>query len=173
VILGLVGIADVTTPFLVSLFAFKAWANRSFYEALASQPLDENRREVILALFTLDHAMRVDRVFRARLEGTPLPFGTVIAETRPDLPTLAAQVAETDAWYVDYVKGLPDTALDEVITFDFVSDQDKGRMTRGDMLAHVLTHTHSHRASVATMLEPLKIKLPSDMFTSFVSSGRQ
>jgi uncharacterized damage-inducible protein DinB len=163
----------MATPFLVSLFEFKAWANRGFYRALASQPLDESRREVILALFTLDHASRVDRVFRARLEGMVLPIATVIAGERPNLQTLTAQVAETDAWYIDYVRGLSDADLDEIIAFDFVSDQDKGRMTRGEILAHVLTHTHSHRASVATMLEPLKIKLPSDMFTSFVSSGRQ
>ncbi len=163
----------MANPFLVSLFEFKAWANRGFYNALTSQPVDENRREVIVALFTLDHASRVDRVFRARLEGTALPIATVIAEQRPDLQTLSAQVAETDAWYIDYVRGLSDADLDEIITFDFVSDHDKGRMTRGDMLAHVLTHTHSHRASVATMLEPLKIKLPSDMFTSFVSSGQR
>jgi uncharacterized damage-inducible protein DinB len=45
-------------------------------------------------------------------------------------------------------------------------------MTRGQMLAHVLTHNQSHRGGVGKMLEPFGIQIPSDMFTSYVSAGR-
>ncbi|MGN6517788.1 MAG: DinB family protein [Rhizomicrobium sp.] len=132
----------------------------------------ERRRDMIVAIFTLDHAMRVDSVFRARLEGKPEPFDMIVSNSMPDLDALARSVADNDDWYVNYVRAVSDAELSEPIAFDFVSDNDKGRMTRGQMLAHVLTHNQSHRGGVGKMLEPLGIKTPSDMFTSYVSATR-
>jgi uncharacterized damage-inducible protein DinB len=46
-------------------------------------------------------------------------------------------------------------------------------MTRGEMLAHVLTHSASHRTQMARRLEAMSAAPPSDMFTSFEhSTGR-
>lgn len=156
--------------FLVSLFEFKRWIDAGLYKSLRALPV-ERRAEIIVPIFTLDHAMRVDSLFRARLEGKPEPFDRIVSNTMPDLDTLASAVAVNDEWYVNYAKSVSDDALDQPIAFDFVSDTDKGCMTRGHMLAHVLTHNQSHRGSVGKMLEPLGIKIPSDMFTSYVSAG--
>ncbi|HEY2033060.1 MAG TPA: DinB family protein [Rhizomicrobium sp.] len=160
----------MANAFLVSLFEFKRWLNAELYKSLCALPT-EKRAEIIVPIFTLDHAMRVDRLFRARLEGTPEPFDKIVSNTMPDLDALARDVSENDEWYVRYVRSVTDVELNERIEFDFVSDNDKGRMTRGQILAHVLTHNQSHRGAVGKMLEPLGIQIPSDMFTSYVSAG--
>jgi uncharacterized damage-inducible protein DinB len=156
--------------FLASLFEFKRWIDAELYKSLRALPV-ERRAEIVVPIFTLDHAMRVDSLFRARLEGKPEPFDGIVSNTMPDLDALAPAVADNDEWYVNYAKSVSDDALDQPIAFDFVSDTDKGCMTRSQMLAHVLTHNQSHRGSVGKMLEPLGIKIPSDMFTSYVSAG--
>jgi len=160
----------MANAFLVSLFEFKRWIDAELYKTLCALPA-EQRAQIIVPIFTLDHAMRVDSVFRARLEGKPEPFDLIVSNTMPDLDVLARTVADNDDWYVNYVHGVSDAELNEPISFDFVSDSDKGRMTRSQMLAHVLTHNQSHRGGVGKMLEPLGIALPSDMFTSYVSAG--
>ena len=40
-------------------------------------------------------------------------------------------------------------------------------MTRGDMLAHVITHGASHRGAIGKMLENLGIAGAPDMVTTF------
>lgn len=160
----------MANAFLLSLFEFKRWIDAELYRSLCALPV-ERRREIIIPIFTLDHAMRVDSVFRARLEGKPEPFDLIVSNTMPDLDALARSVADNDEWFVRYVRDVTEGELSESIAFDFVSDGDKGRMTRGEMLAHVLTHNQSHRGGVGKMLEPLGIEIPSDMFTSYVSAG--
>jgi uncharacterized damage-inducible protein DinB len=160
----------MANAFLISLFEFKRWIDTELYKSLCALPV-EQRAQIIVPIFTLDHAMRVDSVFRARLEGKPEPFDLIVSNTMPDLDALARAVAGNDKWYVSYVRGVSDAELNEPIAFDFVSDSDKGHMTRGEILAHVLTHNQSHRGGVGKMLEPLGIQIPSDMFTSYVSAG--
>jgi uncharacterized damage-inducible protein DinB len=160
----------MANAFLASLFEFKRWIDAELYKSLCALPV-ERRRDIIVPIFTLDHAMRVDSIFRARLEGKPEPFDLIVSNTMPDLDALARSVADNDDWYVNYVKAVSDNELNEPIAFDFISDSDKGHMTRGEILAHVLTHNQSHRGGVGKMLEPLGIQIPSDMFTSYVSAG--
>jgi uncharacterized damage-inducible protein DinB len=156
--------------FLISLFEFKRWIDAELYNALCALP-KEKRSEIIVPIFTLDHAMRIDSLFRARLDGKPEPYDSIVSRTMPDLDEMARTVADNDDWFVRYVGSVTEEELKEPIAFDFVSDSDKGRMTRAQILAHVLTHNQSHRGGVAKMLEPLGIRIPPDMFTSYVSAG--
>jgi uncharacterized damage-inducible protein DinB len=155
---------------LTQLFEHKAWANRAFYAALLELP-QERRKEIVVPIFTLDHASRVDTVFRARLEGNPEPLETVIAQKMPKLEELAQTVAGNDEWYVNYVKTTAEAELNEPVEFQFLSDEDKGHMTRAQILAHVLTHSHSHRTAMTQKMADLGIKFPGDMVTTWVSSG--
>jgi uncharacterized damage-inducible protein DinB len=113
----------------------------------------------------------VDRT-QARLLGEEPEFSSVIPSCMPDLNDLNETVCKTDAWYVDYVGAVTDAELARTVEFVFLSDGDKGRMTKEDMLVHVLTHAQSHRAQVAAMLDKASIRGRSDMFTTFLSEGR-
>jgi uncharacterized damage-inducible protein DinB len=80
-------------------------------------------------------------------------------------------MAETDAWYVGYVEAASPAELDQVVEFTFVADGEPGRMTKGEMLGHVLTHANSHRGAIGEMLGRLGAEGAPDMLTTFLHHG--
>jgi uncharacterized damage-inducible protein DinB len=158
-------------PFLLQLFQHKAWCNRALAEALRAAPADADRYQMAVILLTFEHTSIVDRIFKAHISGEAHSFAAVAGDRRPDLETLAGAMAETDAWYIDYVRRAPAAELDEVVAFTFV-DGDPGRMTKGEMLAHVITHGASHRGAIGKMLEGMNVPGAPDMVTTFVREGR-
>ncbi len=162
----------MSNQFLASLFEYKAWANRALYDALLAAPAGEHPLEMATITITLDHVSVVDQLFKARIAGAPEPFAGVISPQTPSLADLRETVAKTDAWYVDYVGAAPQAALDEVLDFTF-TDGDPGRMSRAEMLGHVLTHGNSHRGAIGSRLGAIGIKGVPDMLTSYLSSTRR
>ena len=157
--------------FLVSLFEHKAWCNRGLVEALRAAPEDVDRAQMAMVLFTLDHTSIVDQIFKAHLTGEAHGFGGVVANRFPELEGLAARLAEVDAWYVDYARRVTPDELETVVEFTFVGDGEPGRMTKAQMLAHVITHGASHRGAIGKMLEYAKVPGSSDMVTTFSRQG--
>ncbi|HEX4196797.1 MAG TPA: DinB family protein [Caulobacteraceae bacterium] len=158
----------MSTKLLASLFEHKAWANQEMFAALRKVPADANRRDMAVILFTLDHLSITDQIFKANISGQSHLFEAVVARAMPNLDELAETVRATDAWYVDYVKSASEAELGESVAFTFVADGMAGRMTREEMLGHVLTHGASHRGAVGKMLEIMQVQGPPDMFTTFV-----
>ena len=157
--------------FLSTLFQHKAWCNRGLVEALRAAPADVDRRQMAVILFTLDHTSIVDQIFKAHLSGGTPGFTGVVAGRMPDLDTLSRTLAETDAWYLDYVGRVSPAELESEVAFAFVDDGTPGRMTRGEMLAHVITHGASHRGAIGKMLEGLGVRGAPDMVTTFQRDG--
>jgi uncharacterized damage-inducible protein DinB len=162
----------VNNAFLRSLFEHKLWANRGALSALASVPEDRRDATWVVALFTFDHSLIVDSIFKARLIGDEPPFDDVVARRTPTLDEMAETIDAVGAWYIDYARGVSQAELDETLHFKFISDDDDGVMTRADMLAHVITHSASHRGAVGEMLAKLPVKGAPDMVTSFVREVR-
>jgi len=152
---------------LVSLFEHKAWCNQRLAEALRAAPKVEDRRAWAVVVLTFEHTSIVDRVFKARLEGAAPPFASTVGRAMPDLAALAQTMAATDGWYLDYARRATPAELETVVEFAFVDDGAPGRMTRADMLAHVITHGASHRGAIGKMLENLGIAGAPDMVTTF------
>jgi uncharacterized damage-inducible protein DinB len=161
----------MTDRLFVSLFRHKAWADKSMFDALEAVP-PEQRGGIAMPLLVLNHTVLVDQVFKARLLGEAPAFDSVIPKRMPDLNELSDSVRRTDAWYVDYVGTVTDAELAQIVEFDFISDDDKGRMTKQEMLVHVLTHGAAHRSRVGQMLDGVSIRGPADMFTTFLRQER-
>jgi uncharacterized damage-inducible protein DinB len=157
----------MAAAFLVSLFEHKAWCNQRLAEALRAAPEDMDQRARGMILFTLGHTAIVDQVFKARLEGVRPAFASTVPGSLPDLEALADSLAATDAWYLDYARRATPAELAQVVEFAFVDDGAPGRMSKGDMLAHVITHGASHRGAIGKMLETLQIPGAPDMVTTF------
>jgi uncharacterized damage-inducible protein DinB len=109
----------------------------------------------------------VDRLFRARLAGEPRPFDATNTQATPTLAQLQADVAATDAWYERHVGALGPSALAEEIDFQF-TDGDRGRMTREEILLHVVTHGGYHRGNVGQVLKSISVAPPRDLYTRFL-----
>lgn len=152
-----------------SLFAYKAWANAELFALLRTLPA-EQADALHLCLRTLNHIYVVDRIFRAHLGGEARPFDATNTKDTPSLAQLQADVAATDAWYVAYASGLSEAALSETLGFTF-TDGDAGRMSREEMLLHVITHGGYHRGNVGQVLKSISVAPPRDLYTKFLHTS--
>jgi uncharacterized damage-inducible protein DinB len=157
----------MSNDFLVTLFEHKAWSNRQLVETLRAAPADLDRRQMTVILGTFEHTSIVDRIFQARLSGGEHGFTTVIPERRPQIQELAEATSRIDAWYIDYARTVSAAELETVVEFTFVADGEAGRMTKGQMLAHIITHGASHRGAIDKMFEGLNAAGVGDMMTTF------
>lgn len=158
--------AALSTESLRSLFAYKAWANGELFTLLATLP-PEYAEQLHTCMRTLNHIYVVDRIFRAHLSGEPRPFDATNTRRTPALPQLRADVEATDTWYVDYVSALPPSAYSEILDFVF-TDGDRGRMSREEILLHVVTHGGYHRGNVGQVLKSISVAPPRDLYTKFL-----
>jgi uncharacterized damage-inducible protein DinB len=152
---------------LVSLFEYKAWANRELHAALERFDAKQHPELFQAMLRTLDHVSVVDQIFRDHLSGSTPSFATTQSDRVPSLPELRAVVADTDAWYVEFVSNIGADRLQQRIAFAF-TDGDRGAMSREEMLLHVITHGGYHRGSVGQMLEDTGVDSPPDSLTKFL-----
>jgi uncharacterized damage-inducible protein DinB len=152
---------------LASLFAQKSWANRELFDVVASVTSTEHAAALHTAMRTLNHIYVVDRIFRAHLLGEKHSYTATNTPETPELGELYFAVAETDLWFENYVSNIGAQALAESLAFQF-TDGDSGRMTREEMLFHVLTHGSYHRGNVGQILKGISVAPPRDLYTKFL-----
>lgn len=152
---------------LQSLFAQKTWANNELFGVLSGVDATAHADAVLTATRTLNHIYVVDRIFRAHLAGESHGYTATNTPETPALNELWFQVGETDAWFEQYVASVSSEALAGSIAFRF-TDGDTGRMTREEMLAHVITHGAYHRGNVGQVLKGISVAPPRDLLTKFL-----
>jgi uncharacterized damage-inducible protein DinB len=147
------------------LFQYKAWANVELLSALAR--LDAGSPVTPLAIKALSHTYVVDRIFAAHLRGQAHAFSSANLARLPSLDELSAQIRTTDREYLHYVASLDREQLSERIDFTF-TDGAPGRMSREEMLLHVITHGIGHRGQVSAVLLLDSRAPPADGFTTYL-----
>jgi uncharacterized damage-inducible protein DinB len=150
-----------------SLFAQKAWANNELFNVLATVTASEHSDVVHSAVRMLNHIYVVDRIFQAHLMGEQHGYSATNTNDTPVLDKLQFSVAETDAWFLAYVRDATPGQLAERIAFRF-TDGDAGTMSREEMLLHVITHGSYHRGNVGQMLKSVSVAPPRDLYTKFL-----
>jgi uncharacterized damage-inducible protein DinB len=156
----------VSLSTLKSLFAYKSWANSELFAKLTTLA-PEHAEQLHTCIRTLNHIYVVDRIFRAHLSAETQPFDATNTKDTPSLDRLRSDVEATDAWYEKYVAELAEPALSEALSFSF-TDGDAGRMTREEILLHVITHGGYHRGNVGQVLKSIAIAPPRDLYTKFL-----
>lgn len=156
-------------PTLLShLFHYKAWANEELFTAMRALEEKAYAAERRAALLILSHAHVVDRIFVANLQRLQHGCTTTDPDEPRTLGELSSAARETDRWYVGYVSRLTQIELAETLDFTFTDGGEHGRMSREEMLAHVITHGVYHRGEVGRILSQLSIARPRDIFTGYL-----
>ena len=150
---------------LPHLFQYKAWANDELLTALAK--LDRDAMVVKLAIKALSHTYVVDRIFAAHLRRNDHAYTSANLSDMPTLEDLSADIRTSDREYVDYVSTLDRDQLAEQIDFAF-TDGAPGRMSREEMLMHVVTHGVGHRGQVSAVMLLNSVPPASDGFTTYL-----
>jgi uncharacterized damage-inducible protein DinB len=150
---------------LKRLFHYKAWANEELLCALSR--LDDDPRVMGLALQALSHTHVVDRIFAAHLRRQSHAYASANLREMPTLSALAADIRNSDREYLDYVVTLDRARLSEPIDFVF-TDGARGRMSREEMLMHVITHGVGHRGQISALLLLNSLPGSRDGFTTYL-----
>ena len=150
---------------LQRLFRYKAWADDELLTALAR--IGGDAPVTKLAIKALSHSHVVDRIFLAHLRNADHSYSSANLTDLPALDELAADIRATDREYVDYVSGLDRGQLAERIDFTF-TDGAEGRMSREEMLVHVINHGAGHRGQVSALMLLNGMKPANDGFTTYL-----
>ena len=137
-----------------TLTRYMAWANDKIYDAVASLPEGEatkpGRSVFKNIVHTLNHVYVIDLIFQAHLEGREHGFTARNTPGHPPLPDLRHKQGAIDDWYIAWSDAQSETALAEPVHFTLIGGN-RGVMTRGEILLHIVNHTTYHRGHVADL----------------------
>ena len=157
------------------LTRYNAWANKEIFDAVAALPGDEATRPRA-SLFknmvhTLNHNYVIDRIWQAHLEGREHGYTARNTPDHPQLAELWRLQQEIDRWYIDWSDHLSDAALEEEVAFTLIGGN-RGVMTRGEILLHVVNHTSYHRGFVADLFYQIPARPPTTDLPVFLPEQR-
>lgn len=143
---------DATT--IRSIYAYNTWANERLF-ATAQQLTAEQFTTTAHASFgtlrdVMVHLVSAERGWLARVRLEPPPPG-LRAGDFPDLAALVTAWRSIDGAMNEYVGGLTEAELGEVIRYTDGAGQENA-YTRGQMLFHQANHAAQHRSEVALLL---------------------
>ncbi|MFJ3463452.1 DinB family protein [Achromobacter spanius] len=154
---------------LNQLFGYQAWAHQEFMVAIST--LDKKAHPATYERVTrlMNHCLVVNQIFMAHLSNREHSYDSSNTTAIPDLPILASNLRDADQWYESYVETVGPEQLAEPISFRF-TDGKQGKMTRGEMLMHVITHGGYHRGEVGRLLTLAQpgIDIPWDTFAVYL-----
>lgn len=150
-----------------SMFRYKAMANEEILTSMRQLDEQTHQSQRHSAMRILNHTYVVDQIFAAHLKALPHNYTAANTPDTPTLDELAAAMHSSDQWYVNYASKLTPEELRESIDFTF-TDGDSGRMSREEILTHVVLHGGYHRGAVGRIIAQLSIAPPRDLFTRYL-----
>jgi uncharacterized damage-inducible protein DinB len=155
---------------------YKQWSNKVMFDAVAALPMDEVARPRP-SLFknmvhTLNHIYVIDRIWQAHLEGRDHGYDARNTKDHPPLAGLWTLQQEIDHWYVQWADRQTADSVGESVGYTLIGGN-RGTMTRGEILLHVVTHTSYHRGYVAQMIYDIPgCRPPSMDLPVYMREGR-
>lgn len=137
------------------LARYKQWSDKVMFDGVAALPEGEALKPRT-SLFrnmvhTLNHIYVIDRIWQAHLEGREHGYEARNTKDHPPLNELHGLQQSVDQWYVDWSDAQTAASLGETVHYTLIGGN-RGAMTRGEILLHVVMHTNYHRGFVADMM---------------------
>jgi len=152
---------------LQSLFRQKAAINEEFFAVIGQidAAAHDDARHALIRL--MNHIYVVDRIFAGHLRGEPHGYGATNTSETPTLDALRDAMRASDRGYLELADAMTPPQLAQTVDFTFTDGQ-HGRMTREEMLGHVITHGSYHRGELGQMLKRIAAAPPRDLFTAYL-----
>lgn len=83
---------------LIDMFKYKQWADRRTLDAVATIDQHAFAGALAFARQQLNHMVRVEELFKARLQGEPEPHASTNTELVPDLTSLDQRISASNHW---------------------------------------------------------------------------
>ena len=146
---------------------YKAWADIRTLDAVAQMDRVARTVQFDFARQQLNHMVRVEELFRARLSGGAEPHDSTNTHELPPLEELASRLSASNQWLQDYAQGLRAEQWQEYVAFTFVDGQ-RGSLSREEMVYHLINHGTYHRGAIGHALDLAGAPRPADIYTMFV-----
>jgi len=153
----------------IEAFNYKQWADQRTLEAIRTIDGHAFPSAVAFALQQLNHMVRVEELFSARLRGASAPHRSTNTELVPGLAELNHRIGDSNQWFTHYVENLDPAHGNQSVRFQFV-DGKRGSMTRSEILFHVINHGTYHRGAIGHALDLAQVPHPADTYTVFIHS---
>ena len=137
------------------LTRYNTWANQLIFDAVAALPEGEATKPRA-SLFknmvhTLNHNYVIDLIWQAHLEGREHDFTARNTPGHPPLEELRTKQQVIDDWYIAWSDAQTEATLAQAVHFTLIGGN-RGVMTRGEILLHIVNHTTYHRGFVADLM---------------------
>lgn len=156
---------------LLKLVKYKYWANEITFSALFDvsdaelcKQRDTNFKNIPS---TLNHVYVVDDIFKSHLSNKKHSYLYRNIDKCPDFSILRCQQKEIDQWYINFVSGLEEKDLDEIVNFEFVGGGD-GKMSVSEIIFHIVNHGTYHRGFVSDMMYQIPLSPPANDYTVYL-----
>jgi len=154
---------------------YSKWANQVLYAAMA----DLNEADIYKVrpmLFgsianLLSHVYTMADVWKCHLEGRQHGYmSRAPKNTNDSIVELSAQQNRYDDWYVSYASELNPGRYGEIVDFEFIGGG-LGRMTREEIILHVVNHCSYHRGHIEGVFYQLNVEPPTTDLTVYIQSS--
>jgi uncharacterized damage-inducible protein DinB len=137
------------------LTRYNTWANQLIFDAVAALPEGEatKPRDSLFKnmVHTLNHNYVIDLIWQAHLEGREHDFTARNTPGHPPLEELRTKQQVIDDWYIAWSDAQTEATLAQAVHFTLIGGN-RGVMTRGEILLHIVNHTTYHRGFVADLM---------------------
>ena len=141
---------------LALMARFNAWVNQRLYDAVASLPEEDYRRD--RGLFfrsvhdTLNHILVVDRLWTGRVSGRDRGIRALDQRLQDDLSSLRAARETEDRDLIALVDGLTPAQLEQEQRYRPITAPGELSLRRDHMLMSLFNHQTHHRGQVTAAL---------------------
>jgi uncharacterized damage-inducible protein DinB len=155
---------------ILKALRYKAWADRRTLDAVTEINAQSFPSAMAFARQQLNHMVRVEEIFRARLLGTEEPHSSTNSEVVPELGDLGKRLAASNEWLQSHARSASLAQLQESIRFTF-TDGKPGLLSREEIMFHLVNHGSYHRGAIGHALDLADASRPADTFTVFIHSA--
>ena len=149
---------------------YKAWADRRTLDAVAAIDAQRFPAAAAFARQQLNHMVRVEELFGARLSASDEPHASTNSQVVPELAELDRRLAASNEWLQGYVRSVSAAELQETIRFTF-TDGKRGMLRREEVIFHLINHGSYHRGAIGHALDLAHAPRPADTFTVFIHAA--
>jgi uncharacterized damage-inducible protein DinB len=152
---------------LIEAFQYKHWADQRTLDAISRVERKNFPRCLEFAYQQLNHMIRVEELFRARLDGVAMPHSSTNTDSLPELAELTQRITVSNQWFAHYAENLVPEQRKQFVLFQFV-DGKSGAMTRLEIMFHVINHGTYHRGAIGHALDLARVPHPADTYSAFI-----
>ena len=140
--------------YLLSLLDYNVWANKQYFKQIGELPgaeVTKQRASLMNSiLISVNHLLVIDTVWMAHMKGENHSLENLQTILHDDLEDLWAAKKQMDQEIRDYVSGLNEGDLEEVVAYELIGGN-RGSLPRYMIITHLAMHGAFHRGFIGDM----------------------